>query len=325
MIVGVDYPTPLALGSYWNMDLPCKRGHRILDLAAFMDIVDRGLITADDAISVADNNPKREDAIHLSLHTEEDVRVFFRDLKADQHRLLVLERIWGLKEQREEVSLVQPNPFHVKSARRLLSVQGWKPDKFISVQWRSERAKGDLKECYQRFVRPAIEGTRMMLSEKMPVFINTDLAVGNSDSYHHSKEQSEDTRWHVMEDLKNDYGDGGTLRSTLAQIEDSGIRAIVGGLVAANSRIMLASSLSRVTESNHGPWATLLKGYGGEEYLKWQCEKDESKYIQIIIDWRDDVMRKHPGSVVDLFPRARHTYERRFEVGNTTSSDDSSS
>lgn len=66
------------------------------------------------------------------------------------------------------------------------------------------------------------------------------------------------------------------------------MKAIVSGLVVASSKVMIASSLNS-PETKSIPDAL-------------SCQKPYSGYIKLITDWRVQLFRKHPDSVVRLFP-----------------------
>lgn len=70
--------------------------------------------------------------------------------------------------------------------------------------------------------------------------------------------------------------------------QDTGIKAIVSGLVIAQSRMLLASSLNDPA-TKESPEAA-------------ECQKPFSGYIQLIVKWRTDVFRRPADSVVRLFP-----------------------
>lgn len=70
-------------------------------------------------------------------------------------------------------------------------------------------------------------------------------------------------------------------------IQDSGIKAIVSGLVMAQSVILLASSLN--AESSKNPDAFV-------------CEKHSSGYVHLIAEWRTKIFQKGPETLIRLFP-----------------------
>ncbi|CAM9405431.1 unnamed protein product [Discosporangium mesarthrocarpum] len=305
MVISMDYPDARGISSYWDMDALCSRGYRILDLQAFQEMIQGGLIKREDALSVSDMNTKKENAIHANFHREEDVREYFKMLKIDNYPVLVLERLWPVRKPSVDISMVQPNPYHLASAQKLLEEQGWSPGNFISVQWMTERSRGDLRDCYHRYIKKAIEGAHKMVNEPLPVFVNNDIFKGNSEGYHHSKGQPESVRFQVLKELHDDWvEEGDVLVTTLAQIKDSGIRGIVAGLVVANSRMILVSSqVPRI--SDDGPWETVLVGeHPGYGYTRSQCEKLESKHIDSILDWRLQVKNGDSRGVYDLFPKS---------------------
>lgn len=70
--------------------------------------------------------------------------------------------------------------------------------------------------------------------------------------------------------------------------QDTGIKAIVSGLVIAQARMLLASSLNNPAMKD-SPEATV-------------CQKPFSGYIQLIVEWRTTIYRKAPDTVMRLFP-----------------------
>ncbi|CAM9171335.1 unnamed protein product [Discosporangium mesarthrocarpum] len=308
MILEFDADSMCGLGVYWDLEFPCSRGYRIIDLHSFDQLLAKGLITQKDSLHIEDNSFKREGAIQSNLYRPKEVKDQFKNFGADDYRVVVIDGLWGTKIEREESSLVRLNPFHERSVSKLLKRQGWAPDRFISVQWRTERAEGDLAECYHRYVRPALEEARQIFKGKVPVYINTDIDVGNSESYDHSRFQTVEGREKLVQEIYNDYGkDSQIMKDALARIEDSGIRAIVGGLISASASTMLASSLSRSTPVGDGPWETTLKGE--ESITRWQCDKDSSKYIGLVIDWRLKMKKRPEKSLIRLFPLSKGRYE----------------
>ena len=82
------------------------------------------------------------------------------------------------------------------------------------------------------------------------------------------------------------YASNRMLRCSLSQ--DSGVRAFVSGLVVASSEVMLGSSLND-PDCKRLPEAS-------------KCQKPFSGYIELITEWRENVVGKSAGSVVRLFP-----------------------
>ena len=70
--------------------------------------------------------------------------------------------------------------------------------------------------------------------------------------------------------------------------QDTGIKAIVSGLVIAQAQVLLASSL------NH--WSA--KDIPGASV----CQKPFSGYIELIAEWREELFRRPPETVVRMFP-----------------------
>lgn len=71
-------------------------------------------------------------------------------------------------------------------------------------------------------------------------------------------------------------------------LQDSGVRAIVSGLVVASSRVLIASSLN-LPRTKAIPEACV-------------CQKPYSGYIKLITEWRQHLFRKDPGTVIRLYP-----------------------
>ncbi|CAM9544119.1 unnamed protein product, partial [Pylaiella littoralis] len=90
--------------------------------------------------------------------------------------------------------------------------------------------------------------------------------------------------------IKQDYPRAleNRLHDFFNRIEDTGIKAIVSGLVIAQARVLLASSLNSPS-SKGNPEAAV-------------CQKPFSGYIQLITEWRTELFRKDPATVVRLFP-----------------------
>ena len=72
------------------------------------------------------------------------------------------------------------------------------------------------------------------------------------------------------------------------QNQDTGVRAIVAGLGVASSKVMIASSLNSKSR-RHDPDA-------------YHCQKVASGYVSLIVQWREELMRKPPSTVHRLFP-----------------------
>lgn len=93
---------------------------------------------------------------------------------------------------------------------------------------------------------------------------------------------------------------------TNEQYQDTGIKAIVSGLVIAQSRMLLASSLNKPA-SKDSPEAAM-------------CQKPFSGYIQLIVEWRTKLYRKNPDTVVRLFPFGDTIISTRATSTDTDSS-----
>lgn len=75
---------------------------------------------------------------------------------------------------------------------------------------------------------------------------------------------------------------------TVAATQDTGVKAIVSGLVMAQAKVLLASSLNEPA-SKASPEAGV-------------CAKPYSGYIQFIANWRTELFRKEPETLWRLFP-----------------------
>lgn len=80
----------------------------------------------------------------------------------------------------------------------------------------------------------------------------------------------------------------GTNRDHGCLSQDTGIKAIVSGLVMAQAKVLLASSLNEPASKMY-PEAGV-------------CAKPHSGYIQLIADWRTELFRKEPETLWRLFP-----------------------
>lgn len=80
------------------------------------------------------------------------------------------------------------------------------------------------------------------------------------------------------------------------------MKAIVSGLVIAGARVLLASSLNTPSSKTNS--------------LACVCQKPFSGYVQLISEWRANIYRKNPDSLVRLFP-----FEELEEYVPATSTD----
>lgn len=78
----------------------------------------------------------------------------------------------------------------------------------------------------------------------------------------------------------------------LLRWQDSGVKAMISGLVSASAGFLLSSSFN---------------GSGSNE-----CQKPHSKYIDLVSEWRLDLLGKYPESIGELFPPLK---EEATEVG----------
>ncbi|CAM9651549.1 unnamed protein product [Choristocarpus tenellus] len=264
-------------------------------------MVRNGMIKEDQFMRIAESQSSR-DRISSNMRTKEDVQAYIRSLGGDDSLVIVLDGIWKSPWIRKAIYKdIQPNPFLSKTTEYLLEKQGWSSNEYLAVQWRTEGATGNLTDCYHQIVRPSIEVMRMKNNLKAhQVFVNTDLAGGSSGTYHSYYHRQE--RKVILESIEDRYG-ASPLAEFINQIEDSGIKAMVSGLVSANARVMLASSLAKVMSTE----VALDK--------ESACQKPTSKYITLVQEWRVEVLGRSPETVVRLFP-----HEKRFpedEKGET--------
>lgn len=68
----------------------------------------------------------------------------------------------------------------------------------------------------------------------------------------------------------------------IAESQDAGVKAMISGLVSASAGFLLSSSFN---------------GSGDN-----QCQKPHSKYIDLIAEWRLELLWRDPQSIGELFP-----------------------
>ncbi|CAN0144509.1 unnamed protein product [Scytosiphon promiscuus] len=269
----------LGCGAYWDFDRLC-RYHRILGLGAFRSMIGDGLLDVDDFVTMTPRdefvNPMK------ALKTGKDVREYFAGHESS--KVIVMQNQWKSHIRREPMDFLRPLPFYGDAARRLINEQpGWEGQAFLAVQWRTETSTGNLTLCYCH-VRDAVEKHRAREGlERSQVYFNTDLAANASDTY--GSEQAA-TREKVLRMIEEDYpaATNNSVSIFLEQLEDLGVRSIASGVVAASSRVLLASTKRS--------WA-MHRGV---------CQKIHSKFIDLVTEWREVYGPEGGEGTVALFP-----------------------
>ncbi|CAM9104073.1 unnamed protein product [Scytosiphon promiscuus] len=269
----------LGCGAYWDFDRLC-RYHRILGLGAFRAMIGDGRLDVDEFVTMAPRdghvNPMK------SLETADDVRRYYAGY--ERSKVIVMQNQWKSHIRREPMDLLRPLPFYSDVARRLINEQsGWEGQAFLAVQWRTETSTGNLTLCYCH-VRDAVEKHRSREGlERGQVYFNTDLVADTSDTY---GSQQAATREQVLRMIEEDYpaAINNSVSIFLKQLEDSGVKSITSGVVAASSRVLLAS-----TGRN---WA-MHRGV---------CEKIHSKFIDLVMEWRETYGPAGRKGTLALFP-----------------------
>ncbi|CAM9450103.1 unnamed protein product [Pylaiella littoralis] len=273
----------IGLGAYWDLSAMCMN-HRILDLRAFRGLVERGLVLPEDFVTI--ETGKQEITTKRFKHAK-DVRKFYKD--KIQYGVIVMERTWKSHLNRRTMAYLHPNPFYYGLVRMLLvDHEDFANGNFLAVQWRTETATGNMAECYEQ-VRDLIEEQRRLLGLTVDqVLFSTDMYGSASGTYHAAKQKQVGGETIVR--IKRDYPRAldNRLHDFFNRIQDTGIKAIVSGLVMAQARVLLASSLNK-PGSKASPEAGV-------------CGKPYSGYIQLIANWRTELFRKDPDTVVRLFP-----------------------
>ncbi|CAB1096761.1 unnamed protein product [Ectocarpus sp. CCAP 1310/34] len=247
------------------------RYHRILDLWAFRALLRDRLLSAEGFLTVL--SAEWEQTLLPSLVTAGNITSFFEEY--DQWQA----RAW----RREPVDLLRPNPFYLGLVGKLIEAQeGWKDGGFLSVQWRTETSTGNLTECYGVHVRSAVEERRLSLGfSRSQVFFNTDLVGETSTTYNATVVSAYSG---VVDAIRGDYpvAMDNTVYDILNDEQDAGVKAIVSGLISASADFLLTSSFN---------------GTGSNE-----CQKPHSKYIDLVTDWRLDVVGKDLSSIGQMLP-----------------------
>lgn len=275
--------SPLGLGAYWDLSTMCMY-HRILDLEAFRSFVDNGQLTADDFVTIQTGKMAQTTA-HF---TEQwNVQKYFMDYM--QYQVIVMDRTWKSKLDHGTMAFLRPNPFYMGVVRAVLSnTKIWMDGNFLAVQWRTETATGNMTSCYEE-IRTVIEEQRIALGlTRKQVLVSTDLYGSTSGTFSETRKRKMGAD--AIRMIKEDYPNGldNELHSFFNGIQDSGMKAIVSGLVVASSRTLIASSLNHPSTKDT-PEAC-------------KCQKPYSGYIKLITEWRQHLFRKEASSVIRLYP-----------------------
>eukprot|EP00903_Cladosiphon_okamuranus_P019123 g17595.t1 len=289
----------LGLGAYWDLSAMCMN-HRILDLRAFRGLVERGLIPPEEFITI---ETWKQQGVTTKFKHSADVKEFYEGKMG--YKVIVMERTWKSHLHRRSMAYLHPNPFYRGVARMLLLQQrDYKNGKFIAVQWRTETATGDMAHCYEE-VRSQVEEHRIRLGlTREQVIFSTDMYGSTSGTYKKKKQQQ--IGGEAIKRIQEDYPKAldNPLHDFFNGITDTGVKAIVSGLVIAQAQVLLASSL------NH--WTA--KDIPGSSV----CQKPFSGYVELIAEWRTELFRKPPETVVRLFPFGEMIVE---PVATSTDSD----
>ncbi|CAN0013113.1 unnamed protein product [Ectocarpus fasciculatus] len=239
--------------------------------------------------------PVRPSADPMStLRTAKDVREAFGGYEDSQ--VIVMNDQWKSNIRREPLNLIQPLPFYEELARRLIDQQeGWENQAFLAVQWRTETSTGNLTVCYGH-VREAVERYREQEGfGRDQVFFNTDLTPHASGTY---SSQQLAVKRKVLAMIDEDYpsATNNTVTAHLDKLEDTGVRSLTSGVVAALPRVLLASTKRRWWWSRRGV-----------------CQKVDSHFVDLVVEFREAFgvgTEGETAAAVGLFP-ARFSMDDR--------------
>eukprot|EP00752_Nemacystus_decipiens_P002967 g2756.t1 len=256
--------TTMGLGAYWDLSAMCMN-HRMIDLRAFRRLVERGLISAEDFITIETG---QQQVVTKHFRNAANVHKFYED--KTRYKVIVMEHTWKSQLKRKTMAFLQPNPFFYGVVRMLMvDHEDFANGNFLAVQWRTETATGDMAQCYEEKQSRVGAETIRRIMQDYPKALDNRL----HDFFNH--------------------------------IEDTGIKAIVSGLVIAHARTVLASSLNNPATKDN-PEAAL-------------CQKPFSGYIQLIVEWRTNIYRRSPDTVVRLFPFGERVVSTRATSTETDS------
>eukprot|EP00752_Nemacystus_decipiens_P006206 g5599.t1 len=257
----------LGYGAYWDFDSLCWY-HRILGLGAFRSMIESGRLDVEEFLTMSPISDAAEKFLS-TLRTAEDVREAYRGY--ENSKVIVMRRQWKSNLRREPMNLLRPLSFYKDLAGRLVSEQqGWENGTFLAVQWRTETAAGNLSTCYQHVRKKVDEFREKEGFERGQVFFNTDLPAGTSGTY---VKGDKGTRTRVLRMIQEDYPAAlnNSVSALLGKLEDSGVKALVSGVVAASSRVLLAS-LKQTNPFHRGV-----------------CQKTHSNFIDLVVEWREEL------------------------------------
>ncbi|CAM9316179.1 unnamed protein product [Ascophyllum nodosum] len=230
----------MGLGAYWDLLAMCMT-HRILDIRAFRRLVETGSLAADDFVTIETH--QQPITTHHFRHRDNVLKYFEDKL---HYKVIVMEGTWKSTIHRRNLMYLSPNPFFLGVSRMLsIGKEDFRNGEFIAVQWRTETATGDISACYDE-VRAVIEENRIALGyTRNQVLFSTDMYGSTSGTYNSSKKKKvgEEAIRRIREDYPKALDN--RLHDFFEEIKDSGVKAIVSGLVVAQARILLASSLNK--------------------------------------------------------------------------------
>ncbi|CAM9950932.1 unnamed protein product [Ectocarpus sp. 6 AP-2014] len=273
----------LGFGAYWDLDSLCQY-HRILGLGAFRSLIEAGRLDVENFLVMT---PVRPSANPMStLRTAKDVREAFGGYEDSQ--VIVMNGQWKSNIRRDPLKLIRPLPFYENLARRLIDQQqGWENEAFLAVQWRTETSTGNLTACYGH-VREAVERYREQEGfDRGQVFFNTDLTPHSSGTY---SSQQLAVKQQVLAMIDEDYPSAmnNTVTAYLDNLEDTGVKSLTSGVVAALPRVLLASTERKWWWSRRGV-----------------CQKIHSHFVDLVVEFREafDVGTEgETAAAVGLFP-----------------------
>ncbi|CAM9316031.1 unnamed protein product, partial [Ascophyllum nodosum] len=170
----------MGLGAYWNLLAMCMT-HRILDIRAFRRLVETGVLTADDFVTIETH--KQAITTHHFRHRDNVLKYFEDEL---HYKVIVMEGTWKSTIHRRNLMYLSPNPFFLGVSRMLTigqEVSEFRNGEFIAVQWRTETATGNISACYDE-VQAVIEKNRMALGyTRDQVLFSTDMYGSTSGTY----------------------------------------------------------------------------------------------------------------------------------------------
>ncbi|CAM9832547.1 unnamed protein product [Discosporangium mesarthrocarpum] len=287
------------IGVYWDMDKLCQ-SNRVLDLHTFISLVERGIIPQSTFVTITEGRNPRSRVVS-NMETEIDAVNSMEELGVTGALVIVVTGVAKTEwYERAEERLLTPNPFYLTVVKRLLTKEGWHPDNYMAIQWRTENSLRNLTDCYTAEVRGVVEEHRQLQNlSARNVFFNTDMREGASHSYRYNPRKVKGNDMDQMSDrvgtlalIDQDYSGGSHIWDAINMYDDSGVQAIVGGLVSAHARVLLLSS----TENNRVGHSEVHL-----EHTRCLCFKRRSKFLGLIIHWREELVGSNPGTTTALF------------------------